>query len=131
MYAYVSCLIWYAWIRNPLPRAAGMTISLAVLALGVSTAVSKPEWGLQMFGGLIAAVVVGEVLTTRRLTGQDWRWLGAAGASSAVAYLAWWLDFHKIWCDPDNHVLSLHGVWHLLNALPFLFLYRHYRQSLR
>lgn len=45
-----------------------------------------------------------------------------------VATLFWWLDTTKRLCDPDNHFLSGHGVWHLLTAITFFPLYTFYSQ---
>ena len=42
--------------------------------------------------------------------------------------LFWWLDASKKLCDPDNHILSGHALWHILTALSFLPLYRYYAQ---
>lgn len=46
----------------------------------------------------------------------------------AAAALAWWLDSFDAFCVPDNHVLSLHGVWHLLMAAALWVLSRFYAQ---
>lgn len=45
-----------------------------------------------------------------------------------VGAVAWWLDQTKLVCDPANHILPLHAVWHLLMALALYFLYRFYEQ---
>lgn len=42
--------------------------------------------------------------------------------------LAWSLDETKVICDPTNHILSLHAVWHLLMALALYTLFQFYRQ---
>jgi len=46
----------------------------------------------------------------------------------AVAWGVWWLDLLEIACNPDNHFLQGHAVWHVLNAFCFVFLYRFYAQ---
>jgi hypothetical protein len=33
------------------------------------------------------------------------------------------LDITKTWCDPDNHYISGHGVWHLLSAAAIYLLF--------
>ncbi|RME56678.1 MAG: hypothetical protein D6795_00935 [Deltaproteobacteria bacterium] len=45
-----------------------------------------------------------------------------------IAFLIWNLDFHRIWCDPTNHLLQGHALWHLLNAVAIYWIYRHYEQ---
>jgi len=46
----------------------------------------------------------------------------------AVAWSVWWLDVLKIVCDPDNHFLQGHALWHLFNSTCCYFLYRFYAQ---
>lgn len=45
----------------------------------------------------------------------------------AVAWAIWWLDYLRIFCYPANHVLTGHGVWHLLNGLVFWLTFLHFR----
>jgi hypothetical protein len=46
----------------------------------------------------------------------------------AIATAAWWLDLTKRVCDPGNHFVDGHAVWHLLSALTFFLLYAFYAQ---
>ena len=43
-----------------------------------------------------------------------------------IAFLIWILDFKRIICDPENHILQGHAIWHILTAFCYLFLYRFY-----
>ncbi|MCE9598686.1 MAG: ceramidase [Spirochaetia bacterium] len=36
------------------------------------------------------------------------------------------LDLTRRWCDPTNHWIQGHAVWHVLNALSILFVFRFY-----
>ena len=45
-----------------------------------------------------------------------------------TSYGFWLLDIHRIACDPDNHYVSGHALWHLINSFCFWTLYRHYEQ---
>ena len=45
-----------------------------------------------------------------------------------VAWLFWNLDRLRILCDPENHILTGHAVWHILNAVAVVFIYRFYSQ---
>lgn len=40
------------------------------------------------------------------------------------AWGIWWLDLLKIVCDPSNHILTGHAVWHILGALATIPLWR-------
>jgi hypothetical protein len=46
----------------------------------------------------------------------------------SLAWAIWWLDLLKIGCNPENHFVQGHAIWHLLNAFVFVFLYQFYRQ---
>ncbi len=46
----------------------------------------------------------------------------------ALSYSLWWLDKLRIVCDPENHVFTLHSVWHFLGAASFYFWFRFYAQ---
>ncbi len=43
-----------------------------------------------------------------------------------VAFGIWILDYKRIVCNPDNHILQGHAIWHILTALCYLFLYKFY-----
>jgi hypothetical protein len=40
------------------------------------------------------------------------------------------LDVSRVWCEPANHWLQGHAVWHVLSALALLFTARHYARSM-
>jgi hypothetical protein len=52
-----------------------------------------------------------------------WAWL-----VMTIATAVWWLDLTKRVCDPRNHFVNGHAVWHLLSALTFFLLYKFYAQ---
>lgn len=58
----------------------------------------------------------------------DYFWFKSSLALILIAYAAWWLDFARIVCDPENHFISGHAVWHVVNSFCFLTLHRFYQQ---
>jgi hypothetical protein len=46
-----------------------------------------------------------------------------------IAFTAWILDFKRIVCNPMNHLLQGHAIWHIFSSLCFLFLYKFYSQN--
>lgn len=46
----------------------------------------------------------------------------------ALAYAIWNLDFRHIICNPDNHILQGHSLWHLFNSMCFYHLFAYYKQ---
>ncbi len=65
-----------------------------------------------------------EILRKHRDPSVRYRPLVYLLAAFALAWTFWWFDWLKILCDPDNHVLQGHAVWHVLNSTCFFFLYR-------
>lgn len=68
-----------------------------------------------------------------RLFFRDRRWISYKNylyswALVGFAFLFWWLDISKTVCDPNNHIISGHALWHILAAVSFLPLYRYYEQ---
>lgn len=49
-------------------------------------------------------------------------------ATLVIAFAAWILDFKRIVCNPMNHLLQGHAIWHIFSSLCFLFLYKFYSQ---
>ena len=45
-----------------------------------------------------------------------------------LAWGVWWLDITKTVCNPTNHFIQGHAIWHILNSFCFLFLYKFYKQ---
>lgn len=72
--------------------------------------------------GLEIALFVRDRRSTR------YRFLITYWAVFLIGYGFWQLDIHHILCNPRNHVLSGHALWHLLNAAAFFFLFRYYEQ---
>jgi len=52
----------------------------------------------------------------------------ASMALLTVAFAFSVLDALDIWCDPRNHYLQGHAVWHLLSAAALFFTFRHFEQ---
>lgn len=96
------------------------TLALTVLS-SISTAFASP-----MFAAIVVIVVI-RGLYDQKLT----RWAYAMVISFLVAWGFWWLDFLLIVCNPNNHILTLHGLWHLLNGLVFWFAFKHYDLTMR
>ncbi len=68
-----------------------------------------------------------------RLIFRDYKWIDYrpylwGWALVGIATLFWWLDVTKQFCNPDNHFISGHGIWHVLTAISFIPLYNFYSQ---
>ncbi|WP_231603147.1 ceramidase domain-containing protein [Neorhodopirellula pilleata] len=97
-----------------------VSVALTVLS-SISTAFASP-----LFAAIVVVVVIRGIYD-QKLT----KWAYAMVISFLVAWGFWWLDFLLIVCNPDNHILTLHGLWHLLNGLVFWFAFKHYDLTMR
>lgn len=93
----------------------------------------KSFWGIALFGANIAAAIVTEIWALKKnrdARGEPIRylhwWLNFG--CFVVAYIFWILDYSGVWCDPDNHFIQGHAVWHVVVAFCFLFARNFYRQ---
>lgn len=93
-----------------------LTIILTALST-VSAVLASP-----MFGVFVVIVIVRGIMD-RKLGPWAWAMVG----TFAVAWAFWWLDLLHILCIPGNHILTGHGLWHLLNGLVFWFAFLHFR----
>lgn len=113
--------------------------TLLTLAWAAQFLLSEGWMRLSVFSSLVVFSVAMEVpLAFRRPAAEsprkklgektDYRWFWGSLVIFLVAWGFWLLDARKIWCEPDNHFISGHGAWHLINAACFLGLARYYRQ---
>lgn len=58
----------------------------------------------------------------------DYRFYWTTIAIFFVSYAAWWVDAADVLCDPKDHIIQGHAVWHLVNAFCFLTMSKFYRQ---
>jgi hypothetical protein len=80
--------------------------------------------GIVVFAVQILAMVAIELVLRVRNPPGAGVWLLRACAVLAGAYAIWNLDFRGIVCDPDNHLVNGHAVWHVLTAVSVYLFYR-------
>jgi hypothetical protein len=110
-------------------RPFSLIVFWTLVALGTSTMLigSGERW---IFAATNFACPIGEgVLALRRSTrAKSYRWFFFAYAAFTPAVIFWALDQRGLLCDPDNHFMSGHAAWHLLDALMFWCSFRYYQQ---
>jgi hypothetical protein len=99
-------------------------ILLSMVILGVYNRTGQAIFALQ----IIAALLLEAYISNKQKNQFFYRDFGLALLLFLIGYGIWILDFKRILCDPNNHILQGHAVWHILTAFCFLFLYRFYRQ---
>ncbi|MGC4118030.1 MAG: ceramidase domain-containing protein [Myxococcales bacterium] len=77
---------------------------------------------------LLAAVLGTEAVAARSEHGTSRRWWYLALGLIAVAAAFSFADVSRLWCDPGNHVVQGHALWHLLGAGALFASFFHYRQ---
>ena len=113
-----------------LQRLVFLYIALSATSI-VAVALLGGVVGIVLFAVqvILAGNLEHRIYRSHRPDGLSYRPLVYLLLCFSCAWAAWWFDLLKINCDPDNHVLQGHAVWHALNAFCFLFLYRFYRQT--
>ena len=83
---------------------------------------------IQAIVALLIAVAISQelILWFGRATPESRGWWLVAVGVLAVAATCSGLDLSRVWCDPENHWLQGHAVWHVLSAVSLLALFRFY-----
>jgi len=118
------------WIpaRAQQPVHAG----LVVLGLVLVHLMYLLHWPFQWLIALASAGIVVTEFSARRHPAERVP-LGVFGASlltMGIAQAASLADLSRALCDPDNHFVQGHAVWHLVSALALYLSCQHYRKLL-
>lgn len=101
---------------------------LGVVAASFALLALEPRLGIPVFAVHLGLALWGHLIYVRGRTGVDFKFLKLLLLTFAVSFGAWLLDVTRLSCDPTNHVINGHTVWHLLNATCIWLYYRHMRQ---
>lgn len=96
---------------------------LALVFCSVATLLLIRPSGIPVFALQLAAWLALEVPRARGVEARRWfRWMLG---TFAAGFAFWIADKTRAWCDPNNHVLNGHAVWHLATSacLGFFFAY--------
>lgn len=112
--------------RPPLIRALFWVSCLGLLG----TMILQPKLATTLYitETVVCCVGLEVILFIRQGHTIRYRWLLWYWGIFFVAYGVWLLDIHHILCVPGNHLLTGHGIWHLLDSYALLVLYRYYTQ---
>ncbi|MEX0799434.1 MAG: ceramidase domain-containing protein [Bacteriovoracaceae bacterium] len=58
----------------------------------------------------------------------DYKFYAAGMGFTALAFLFTLLDGARVWCDPTNHWVQGHALWHVFSAIGLTLIYHHYEQ---
>jgi hypothetical protein len=136
MYLFCFLLLLINAVRlgaMPLSRFGTTFVASIVVMTALTAVVARYGAPIQGFISILTlGIVISEVLCRRRASTPYP--MGAFYVSlvlllSGAVFSA--LDVSRKWCDPNNHVLQGHAVWHVLSALSLLAAFYHYRQFAR
>lgn len=106
---------------------------VAVVAASVLCMIALRTNGILVFAAQITAAVSAETyLYLRRPHDRypSYRHQTWMVASFALAFTIWNLDKWSVLCDPDNHLVTGHAIWHVLTAVAIVCFAMHQQQRL-
>lgn len=103
--------------RYKLERQTGIVIFVGGIILSLIY-LWFMKLGLFLFGAQIALSTYIEKRNAKRF----WKSLVAFG----VAFMFWIMDVKRYWCDPDNHFISGHALWHIFAATAIWIFFKSY-----
>jgi hypothetical protein len=113
--------------RSVAVYAAGVVGMSALVPLGFYAG-----FPIQALVFVLIVVILGQEFAVRRRAVVDvnYRWyVGAMLLISAAAVFSA-LDVSRVFCDPDNHWVQGHAIWHLLSGAALFALFRFYSEVL-
>lgn len=103
-----------------------LVVYVGICTISIVMMIATNSSGIKMFAAHLV-VAVGLEFKLFRTRGwspayRELRWMSIA---FGLSYVCWLLDFHRIVCWPENHILGGHALWHLINASCLWFFYRY------
>lgn len=97
----------------------------SLAALGTVLAITFASYERDLYAlEMIVAGVMEVVIVRRARVQRAHRWLAWSWATFLPGYALWWLDLHRVACNPGAHVINGHAAWHLLMAASLYFVQR-------
>ncbi|NDD92559.1 hypothetical protein EBZ37_10785 [bacterium] len=106
-----------------------LIVTLIFLAASLGSLVLFPITGIPLFGFQFLSAMAIEARMARQYRGQiRYADLFSLLALFALSLGIWTLDITHVVCAPDNHIITGHSLWHLLNATAIYLGARFYSQ---
>ncbi|MGZ3691207.1 MAG: ceramidase domain-containing protein [Pseudobdellovibrio sp.] len=118
----LACERYYGWTakKGYLFFIVNLVLSTAIL---VATRQGSPLFALQIF-----ITVFYEYRMRNSDKKLNIKRVVTALVCQSIAFIIWILDVEKIVCDPENHFISGHAVWHLMSAYTIYIFYKAYEK---
>jgi len=106
----------------------GLFILFTIIS-SISLTIDNEAAGSAMFGSLIVIGVITEYALFKNAKTKPNYWLLVKAIGSLlIGWGIWWLDILKIVCNPNNHFITGHAIWHAMCALGVVYLWRFFDQ---
>jgi len=113
----------FAW-----PAARSVTFFVGLVLASSLLMIVLGNDGIVVFGAQVFSVVGLEVALRHTNPPGAVVWLLRSVGAVSLGFVIWLMDLHGPLCDPDNHLVTGHAVWHVLTALSLAFFYRFQEQ---
>jgi hypothetical protein len=104
--------------------AAAVACFVGLVVASSALMIALGNDGIATFALQVLAAIALEIHLRTGTPAGVGAWLLAAIGALVVGLGIWLLDVHGPLCDPDNHLLTGHAVWHVLTAVSVLCFFR-------
>lgn len=99
------------------------SLLISLYLLVTHRGLARDFYALESF---LCCVLLEGILYFTQTIRPSYRWFWGFWGAFALGYGFWFLDSRHIVCDPANHWISGHALWHWLDALALYCVYRFY-----
>ncbi len=125
MFLFIStCMGLTLSRRGMIDEKKILAVALAGFAVGITVSYLNIYFSMPLFGLIAATTLLIEFTNPQK---YNYHYMKIAIGFFLVSFLAWSLDFWRIVCDPANHFINGHGVWHLLSGFTFFYIFKYYQ----
>ncbi len=114
----------YKWSPKKMSLVASILFLVSVLGL-----IKLRTVGAVFFGAQINAALIVELLLRKKSDIKvRYKELWIACGLFLGAWGIWNLDTHRIVCDPTNHIINGHAIWHVATGIAIFYIFKFYTQ---
>jgi len=128
MFLLSSFLITYNVKRLKLIKSFYFSFLIVFLIQFISFLILKQKSGAVIFGIFILFSIALEIILSFKGRSTNYKYYLLAIIILIVALVLWILDIFQVFCDPSNHIINGHAIWHLINSISLVFIYKFYNQ---
>jgi hypothetical protein len=131
MYVFTNLLIGLNLVRlGTLPRRLFWPVYVLSVAAftALTVALRFTSFPIQGVVFVLILAIIATELMQRPAAGLDRRFFHASLATLVVAAVFSAADVTRVFCDPDDHFVQGHAIWHVLGSISLVFAACFYRQ---